>query len=139
MSEDGFYNLFSFKDSILTLKGKENKNNNKTNLSCNFSKSMHWTPNHDKIFIKVLLKVKEKNHREREYLEIIAESLCQMTEQSIRVDDRAVRDMYKVLEKKYIRKRNQEERASGIEPPEETEVEKGIPCLLYTSPSPRDS
>ena len=60
----------------------------------------------------------------------IAESLNQLQEPLFRVDDRACRDHYKLLEKKFKKKVSDENRATGIAPPEESEVDVVIRDIM---------
>jgi len=60
----------------------------------------------------------------------ISENLRQVESPKFNVDQRSVRDHYKLLEKKYIRKRNGEEKATGISVGEESELEKGIADII---------
>lgn len=96
---------------------------------------MHWTQQHDEIFVKEILlfepwRYKKGSVERGNAWKSIAESLSQMKEIYFRVDDRSVRDRYNLLEKKFKSKRNQEEKASGIEIPEETETEKGLADII---------
>lgn len=96
---------------------------------------MFWTEKHDDAFVKEVLLfqpwVYKKGSTERGNVwKSIAESLNQMKELYFAVDDRAVRDRIKRIEKKYIKKRNEEEKASGVEVPEETEIERGVADII---------
>ena len=100
-----------------------------------FSKSMHWTEKHDDALVKEILLYEPWNYKkgsiERGTVwKNIAESLNKMTSIIFVVDDRAVRDRMKRIEKKYIRKRNDEEKASGVEVEEESEIEKGVADII---------
>ena len=46
------------------------------------------------------------------------------------LDDRSVRDHYKLLEKKFNKKISNEEKATGIAPPEESELDQGIRSII---------
>ena len=60
----------------------------------------------------------------------ISESLNALEHPIFKVDDRAVRDRYKLLEKKFKKKESDEYKASGISPDVETEVELGIRDII---------
>ena len=66
------------------------------------------------------LEFQERFTRKREFWKSIAESLNQIVDPSFRVEDRSVRDRFKLQEKKYIKKTNEMDRASGIAPEEES-------------------
>lgn len=92
---------------------------------------MCWTTVHDDLFIREILMFEPWNFKKGSpergnCWKSIAESLNQITDPSFRVDDRSVRDRFKLLEKKYIKKRNEMDRATGIAPEEESEMEKGL-------------
>ena len=52
----------------------------------------------------------------------IAESLNSLPIFSVKVDDRAVRDRFKTLEKRFKKKESDGRKLSDISPPEETEI-----------------
>ena len=88
---------------------------------------MCWTTRHDDLFISEILMFepqwnskKDSPETEREFWKSIAESLNQIVDPSFRVEDRSVRDRFKLQEKKYIKKTNEMDRASGIAPEEES-------------------
>ena len=94
-------------------------------------KPMVWTPRHDKLLIREILLyepwMQRKGTPERGAVwKRIAESLNQIADPDFKVDDRSVRDHYKILEKKFKRKQSEEERASGIVPEEATEIDQGM-------------
>lgn len=60
----------------------------------------------------------------------VAEELNQITSLQMRVDQRAVRDRFKILKKKFNDKIRDEENASGIAPPELTPVEKALEDIV---------
>ena len=60
----------------------------------------------------------------------IANTLNQIDFPNFNVDQHSVCDHYNLLERKCIKKRNEEERATGISPDEETDVEKGIADII---------
>ena len=64
----------------------------------------------------------------------IAEILNQIHEPSFKVDDRSVRDHYKILEKKFSKKTSNKEKATGIATPEESELDQGIRNIIEQFP-----
>lgn len=96
---------------------------------------MSWQEKHDEIFIREMIlfepwKYKKGTPERGNCWKSMAESLNQLKEPVFRVDDRSLRDRFKLLEKKYLKKRNAEEKASGIAPEEETELEKGLADII---------
>ena len=92
---------------------------------------MCWTAKHDDLFIREVLifepwNFKKGSPERGNCWKSIAESLNQIVDPSFRVDDRSVRDRFKLLEKKYVKKTNEIDRASGIAPEEEGEMGKGL-------------
>lgn len=92
---------------------------------------MCWTVRHDEILIREVLLFEPWNQKkgspERGMIwKRIAESLNSMKEPTFKVDDRSMRDHFKLLEKKYLRKTASEEKASGIAPEGDSEMENGI-------------
>ena len=86
---------------------------------------------HDDLFIREILVFEPWNFKKGSpergnCWKSIAESLNKIVDPSFRVEDRSVRDRFKLLEKKYIKKTNEMDRASGIAPEEESEMEKGL-------------
>lgn len=97
-----------------------------------FSKPISWSSLHDDLFSGEIIMFEpwnfKKGSSERgNCCKNIAESLNQIADSSFKVDDRSVRDRFKLLEK-YIYKKTTNElyRASGIAPDEETDMEKGF-------------
>ena len=96
---------------------------------------MHWTDLHDTLMIREIILFEPWVYRfgsvERgESWKRIAESLNQLQEVKFLVDDRAVRDHYNRLEKKFKNKTQNELNASGIAPDEETELDVGIRDIM---------
>ena len=96
-----------------------------------FRKPMSWKEDHDKALIREILVyepwIQRKGSQERGQIwRNIAESLNQISDLNFRVDERAVRDHHKHLNKKYKKEISEENRASGIAPPEETELIRGL-------------
>ena len=92
---------------------------------------MKWTEEKDEIYVKEILLFEPWNHKhgseERgNCWERISESLNGLQDISFRVNQRSVRDRYNKLEKMYKKKVSDDLKASGINPPEETEVEKAV-------------
>ena len=92
---------------------------------------MCWTPRHDEILIREILLfepwLQKKGTPERGAVwNQMAESLNQVLSPKFNVDQRSVRDHYKILEKMFPKKKNLEEKATGISPDKETDFEKGI-------------
>ena len=56
----------------------------------------------------------------------IADSLNQIQEPCFKVDDKPLRNHYKLLEKKFNKKTSNEEKVTGIAPPEESELDQVI-------------
>ena len=95
-----------------------------------------WTYEHDQMLIREMLLFEPWNVRHEsperggQVWKRIAESLNSLHIFSVKVDDRAVRYRFKILEKKFQKKESDERKLSGIAPPEETEIEQGIrDCL----------
>ena len=92
---------------------------------------MTWTDEHNVMLLREILLFEPwiQKHGSTERGQVwkrIAESLNQLERPLFRVDDRACRDHYKLLEKKFVRRINEEEKASGIAPEEETELDNAI-------------
>ena len=92
---------------------------------------MCWTQRHDEILISEILLfepwLQKKGTPERGAVwKRIAESLNQVSHPNFKVDDRSIRDHYRILEKKFIRKQNIEEKATGISPEEDSEIDRGL-------------
>ena len=96
---------------------------------------MQWTENHDLALVREILLFEPwlQRHGTPERGQIwkrIAESLNQIQDLYFKVDDRAVRDHYKLLEKKFSKKNSDEEKATGIAPPEESELDQGLRDII---------
>ena len=63
----------------------------------------------------------------------IADILNTIPEPKFRVNQRSVRDRYNLLEKTFKRKITEEEKGSGINPPELTDIERGIQEVMEKS------
>jgi len=96
---------------------------------------MHWTPEHEGAFVKEMLlfepwQYKKGSPERGNVWKLIAESLSQLEELYFRVNDRSLRDKYKLLEKNYNSKKSRLEKASGVDVPEETEMEMGLADII---------
>ena len=60
----------------------------------------------------------------------IADSLNQIKEPNFSVDQCSVRDHYRLLEGKFVKKQIEEERATGISPDEDTEFDNGMADII---------
>ena len=92
-----------------------------------FRKPMVWTELHDTALVREIILFEPWLQRHGSYergqiWKLIAESVKQIQEITFKVDDRAVRDYFKLLEIKYKKKINEENKATGIAPHEETEL-----------------
>ena len=93
------------------------------------------TPHHDQAFIREILLFQLWNYKKGQpqhgnIWKSIASSLNQIQSIYFNVDDRAVRDRIKVMEKNYTKKKNDLERASGAEVEPEGEVETGVSEII---------
>ena len=92
---------------------------------------MVWTSEHDELLCREIL-VEEPYRfklgtRERgQCWDKIASSLTRLESPRFWVDQRAVRDRFLKVEKAFKRKMAEEERASGISPPEPTDLDMAI-------------
>ena len=96
---------------------------------------MKWTEQHDNCFVQEMFLFEPWNHKagsqERgNCWEAIAEQLNSVTEVRFNVCQRAVRERYTVLEKRFKAKERAEKAASGIDVPEETNVEAGLRDII---------
>ena len=60
----------------------------------------------------------------------VAEDLKQIKSLNMNVDQRAVRDRYKILKSHFLQKMKEEENGSGIAPPELTPVEAALEEII---------
>ena len=96
---------------------------------------MVWTSEHDELLCREIL-VEEPYHfklgtQERgQCWDKIASSLNRLGSPRFWVDQRAVRDRFLQLERAFKRKMAEEERASGISPPEPTELDMAIRDII---------
>ena len=89
---------------------------------------MQWNESHNNALVKEILLFEPWLHRhgtpERGQIwKRIAESLNQIQEPCIKVDDRSVKGHYKLLEKSFNEKTSDEEKATGIAPPEQSKLD----------------
>ena len=96
---------------------------------------MIWTDEHDECLVREILVVepyqyKQGTIRRGEAWSQIAEIVNSIDEPKFRVNQRAVRDRYTLLEKTFKRKMREEEKASGVDPPELTDTELAIQELI---------
>ena len=92
---------------------------------------MNWTNRHDTLLLREILLYEPWSQRagsvERGQIwKNIADSLNALSDPQFRVTDRSVRDHYKLLDKKYKKKINDENKATGIDVPEESELEQAL-------------
>ena len=96
---------------------------------------MVWTSEHDELLCREIL-VEEPYRfklgtRERgQCWDKIASSLNRLGSPRFWVDKRAVRDRFLKLERAFKRKMAEEERASGISPPEPTDLDMAIRDII---------
>ena len=105
------------------------------NIFVVFRKPMIWTESHNFSLVREILLFEPWLHRhstpERGQIwKRIAESLNQIKEPCFKVNDRPVRDHYTLLEKKFNQKTRNEEKATGIAPPEESELDQSIFSII---------
>ena len=86
---------------------------------------MLWTKSHNIALVREILLFKPWLHRHGtsdrgKIWKRIAESLNQIQEPCFKVDDTSVSDHYKLIEKTFNKKTSNEEKATGIAPPEES-------------------
>ena len=106
------------------------------NIFLEFRKPTLWTESYNVALVREVLLFEPwlRRHGMPERGQIwkhIAESLNQIQEPCFKVDDRSVRDHYKLLEKRFNKKTSKEEKATGIVPPEESELDQGICSINY--------
>ncbi|XP_065063939.1 calponin homology domain-containing protein DDB_G0272472-like [Rhopilema esculentum] len=96
---------------------------------------MTWTLEHDTLLCREIL-VEEPylfkmGTRERGHSwDNVANNLNRIGQPHFMVDQRAVRDRFLKLERSFKRKMAEEERASGISPPEPTELEQAVQDII---------
>ena len=96
---------------------------------------MCWTPRHDEILVQEILLFQPWNQKkgspERGTIwTAIADSLNQIQTPNFSVDQRSVRDHFRLLEGKFVKKQNEEERATGISPDEDSEFDNGMADII---------
>ena len=89
---------------------------------------MNWANEHNILLLREILLYEPWSQRagsvERGTIwKNITESLNQLSEPYFKVTGRSVRDHYKLLEKKYKKKIADEKKATGIDVPEESELD----------------
>ena len=104
---------------------------------------MTWTPAHDVLLCREILveepfKFKHGSRERGQHWDKIATSLNQMGKPRFLVDQRSVRDRFLKLERNFKGKMAEEERASGIEPPEPTELDQAIQDIIERSEEAQD-
>ena len=92
---------------------------------------MKWTEEHDELLVREILTVepfmyKPSTRESGKAWTQIAEILNAIPSPNFRVTQRSVRDHYGVLEKQFTQKIAAEEKSSGVDPPDLTEVEVGL-------------
>lgn len=97
-----------------------------------------WSEQHDDLLLREVLvvepfKYKPGSPRRGQAWTQIADILNSIEEPKFRVNQRAVRDRYNLLEKGFKKKISEEERASGINPPELTDLELAIQEIIEKS------
>ena len=105
------------------------------NIFLVFKKPMQWNESHNVALVKEILLFEPWLHRhgmpERGQIwKRIAESLNQIQVPCFKVDDRSVKDHYKLLEKSFNEKTSNEEKATAIAPPEQSKLDQGIPSIM---------
>ena len=96
---------------------------------------MVWTIDHDKdlcreIIVTLPFKHRHGSRERGQAWDSIAERLNSLDSPRFAVDQRGVRERYSKIEKRYKRRMAQEERASGIEGEELTEVEQAVETII---------
>eukprot|EP00794_Sanderia_malayensis_P020853 gene20853-22899_t len=99
---------------------------------------MTWTKGHDVLLCREVLVVqpfqfKHGTHDRGQSWEKIAANLNLVERPLFTVDQRAVRDRFTKLEKDYRKKKNEEERASGIAPDEPDELDQALEDIIEMS------
>lgn len=96
---------------------------------------MTWTSEKDEALCKQILLMEPFRFRPRtkesgNAWSQVAEDLKQITSLNMNVDQRAVRDRYKILKSHFLQKMREEEKGSGIAPPELTPVEAALEEII---------
>ena len=96
---------------------------------------MDWTEAHDSLLIREILIIepfqfKSSTVKRGQAWSQIAEILNSVELPSFRVNQRSVRERFSHLEKTFTKKISNEEKASGISPPELTENENGLEEII---------
>ena len=92
---------------------------------------MEWTDAHDNLLIREILTVepyqnKASTVKRGNAWTQIADILNAIPEPVFKVNQRSVRERYNLLEKAFLKKNREEEKASGINPPELTNNDKEV-------------
>ena len=100
--------------------------------------AMEWTEHHDSYLIREILTVEPFNFKpstvkKGQAWSQIADILNSVENLKFRVNQRAVRERYALLEKAFLRKLREEEKATGISPDDLTDNEKGIEEIVGKS------
>ena len=107
-------------------------------LACffrDFPVAFKWSKDHDVLLAREILvcepfKFKSRSRESGQAWEVITKHLNAIEVPRFRVSERAVRDRAKLLLKNYAFKIREEERASGIEVPEPTELDLALEEIL---------
>ena len=96
---------------------------------------MTWTSEKDEALCKEILLLEPFRFRPRTKesgttWSQVAEDLGQIKSLNMTVDQRAVRDRYKILKSHFLQKMTEEEKGSGIAPPELTPVEAALEEII---------
>ena len=96
---------------------------------------MTWTSEKDEALCKEILLLEPFRFRPRTKesgttWSQVAEDLRQIKSLNMTVDQRAVRDRYKILKSHFLQKMTEEEKGSGIAPPELTPVEAALEEII---------
>ena len=105
---------------------------------------MTWTSEKDEALCKEILLLEPFRFRPRTKesgttWSQVAEDLRQIKSLNMTVDQRAVRDRYKILKSHFLQKMTEEEKGSGIAPPELTPVEAALEEIIEKKKSSRSS
>ena len=97
---------------------------------------MCWTPRHDEILVQEILLFQPWNQKkahqkgEQSGLPFRQSKSDTNTQFWPSVDQRSVRDHFRLLEGKFVKKQNEEERATGISPDEDSEFDNGMADII---------